>query len=80
MNEAETTPARLAADAVQGRDATKLLRLPEVSEMTGIPEATLRWYRHMGTGPRSGKIGRRVVYREADVREWVNAQFEDSAS
>lgn len=55
----------------------KLMRLPEVSEMTGIPEATLRFWRHEKRGPKSGKLGRRVVYREADVLAWIDAQFED---
>jgi predicted DNA-binding transcriptional regulator AlpA len=54
----------------------KLLKLPEVSEMTGIPEATLRFWRHQGTGPRSAKLGRRVVYREEDVKAWIDAQFD----
>ncbi|MBA2768586.1 MAG: helix-turn-helix domain-containing protein [Sporichthyaceae bacterium] len=43
------------------------LKIPDVSAMTGIPEATLRFYRHQGTGPRSFKLGRRVMYREEDV-------------
>ena len=58
----------------------KLLRVPDVSELTGIPEATLRFWRHVGTGPRSAKLGRRVVYREIDVIEWVDAQFEAGAA
>lgn len=59
---------------------TKLLRIPEVSELTGIPEATLRFYRSRGTGgPKSAKLGRRVVYREADVQDWIEAQFAAAA-
>ena len=54
----------------------KLLRLPEVAEMTGLPENTLRFWRHLGTGPRSARLGRRVVYRERDVTEWIDEQFE----
>lgn len=54
---------------------TKLLRLPEVAEMTGIPEATLRFWRHEGRGPHSAKLGRRIVYREADVLAWIDEQF-----
>ncbi|QCX28078.1 helix-turn-helix transcriptional regulator [Nocardioides jishulii] len=57
-----------------------LLRLPEVSEMTGIPAATLRFWRHQGTGPRSTKLGRRVVYREADVIAWIDEQFEKASA
>lgn len=59
---------------------TKLLRVPDVSELTGIPEATLRFWRHQGTGPKSAKLGRRVVYREADVHAWVDAQFENDGN
>ncbi len=54
-----------------------LLRVPDVAELTGIPEATLRFWRHAGTGPPSAKLGRRVVYREADVLAWVDRQFEN---
>lgn len=57
---------------------TKLLRVPEVAEMTGIPEATLRFWRHTKTGPKSAKLGRRIVYREEDVLAWIDAQFADA--
>jgi DNA-binding transcriptional MerR regulator len=57
----------------------KLLQLAEVSEITGIPENTLRYWRQLGTGPKSARLGRRVVYRERDVTAWVDAQFEVQA-
>lgn len=53
----------------------KLLTLDEVAERYPIPKATLRFWRHQGTGPRSAKLGRRVVYREEDVTAWIDAQF-----
>ena len=59
---------------------TKLLRLPEVAALTGIPENTLRFWRHQGTGPKSAKLGRRVVYREADVLAWLDAAFESDGA
>lgn len=46
--------------------------------MTGVPENTLRYWRHVGSGPKSAKLGRRIVYREADVHDWINAQFESA--
>jgi predicted DNA-binding transcriptional regulator AlpA len=55
-----------------------LLTLPEAAKLTRLSENTLRWMRHNGTGPKSGKLGRRIFYREADLIEWVNAQFEHS--
>jgi predicted DNA-binding transcriptional regulator AlpA len=53
-----------------------LLRLAEVAELTGVSEATLRFWRHTGTyGPPSAKLGRRVVYRRAEVFAWIDEQF-----
>ncbi len=53
----------------------KLLTTTEVAEMTRLPEATIRWFRHAGKGPRSARLGRRVVYRESDVLQWIEDQF-----
>ncbi len=53
----------------------KLLTVPEVAEMTRLPEATIRWFRHVGKGPRSAKLGRRVVYKESEVMEWIEREF-----
>lgn len=56
---------------------TILKTMDEVSEMTRIPVATLRFYRHLGNkGPKSALIGGRVMYREQDVIDWVNAAFD----
>jgi hypothetical protein len=49
----------------------KLLTPAQVSEMTTVPEETLRWLRHKGCGPRAYKLGRRTVYREEDVELWL---------
>lgn len=54
--------------------ADRLLILPEVAEMLRRPEATLRFWRHVGEGPPSFKLGRRIVYREAQVIEWITEQ------
>jgi predicted DNA-binding transcriptional regulator AlpA len=54
----------------------RLLYLDEVSERTGIPENTLRFWRATKVGPPTARIGRRVVYRESDVQAWIDAQFE----
>jgi predicted DNA-binding transcriptional regulator AlpA len=52
-----------------------LLRIEEVSELTGIPVNTLRFWRSTRGGPQSAKLGRRIVYRERDVQAWIDAQF-----
>lgn len=57
----------------------RLLRIEQVSERTGVAISTLRHWRQANTGPKSARIGRRVVYREADVEAWIDAQFEETA-
>lgn len=42
---------------------------------TGIPQETLRYWRHRGTGPKSFKLGpKKVVYSEDDLNAWIDAQ------
>lgn len=58
-----------------------LLTGRDVEEMTGgaVKEATLRWWRHKGVGPKSFKLGqRKVVYRKSDVVAWLNAQYAEA--
>ncbi len=55
----------------------RLLTLKELAQRGIATEATLRFWRHNGDyGPRSAKIGRRVMYRESDVETWIKAQFD----
>jgi excisionase family DNA binding protein len=51
----------------------KLLTLIEAAERLRTPPATLRYWRHMGTGPASFKLGRRVLYAEQDVEAWLES-------
>ncbi|GAA1363062.1 hypothetical protein GCM10009596_23570 [Arthrobacter rhombi] len=54
----------------------RLMTMDEVSEETRIPVNTLRFYRHKGTGPKSAKIGGKVMYRREDLDKWINQAFE----
>ncbi|MFK5688738.1 helix-turn-helix transcriptional regulator [Ornithinimicrobium sp. LYQ92] len=53
-----------------------LLNLKEASAYTRVPEATLRLWRHRGTGPRSFRLGRRVMYQRAELDAWVQDQID----
>jgi predicted DNA-binding transcriptional regulator AlpA len=54
---------------------SELLRTAEVSDQTGIPVATLRWWRHRGEGPPSFKMGKKIVVYPADSLEiWIGNQ------
>ena len=44
-------------------DDHDLLTIAEAASLVRAPVATLRYWRHLGTGPRSFRLGRRVVYR-----------------
>jgi predicted DNA-binding transcriptional regulator AlpA len=56
-----------------------LLTIAEVAAITRAPIASVRAWRAAGTGPRSCRIGRRVVYRETDVADWISERFSRTA-
>ena len=53
-----------------------LMLVEEASEFLRVPVATLRYWRATGTGPKSAKVGGRVMYRQADLEAWINEQFD----
>ncbi len=55
--------------------ASALLTIAEAAQLLRAPVATLRYWRHLGTGPRSFRLGRRVLYRRDDLDSWVDAQL-----
>jgi len=52
------------------------LTTSEVAALLRAPVETVRYWRHVNRGPASFKAGRRVLYAEADVREWIDRQRE----
>jgi predicted DNA-binding transcriptional regulator AlpA len=57
--------ARMPADLITTAEAAALLRV--------APE-TLRYWRWRGEGPRSFRVGRRVLYERDDILTWLAAQ------
>jgi predicted DNA-binding transcriptional regulator AlpA len=51
-----------------------LLTMAEVAAIVRAPVATLRYWRHLGTGPRSFRVGRGVRYWRTDVNLWLEQQ------
>ena len=43
----------------------------EVAELVRAPIETVRYWRHVGNGPKSFKVGRRVLYAIDDVEAWI---------
>lgn len=58
--------------ATQG--AREFMTTKEVSEEIGIPEGTLRYWRHNDMGPASFVLIKRVVYRRTEVERWIAEQ------
>jgi DNA-binding transcriptional MerR regulator len=56
----------------------ELLTISEAADVLRAPVATLRYWRHLGTGPASFRLGRRVLYRRVDLRTWIDAQADQS--
>ena len=67
-----TPPRPTTSEMPHANDA--LLTLPEVADLVRVPIATLRYWRHLGSGPQSFRIGRTVRYWRNDVLQWLERQ------
>jgi excisionase family DNA binding protein len=47
------------------------LTTEEVAAMLRTPMETVRYWRHIGKGPKSFKVGRRVLYAREDVEAFL---------
>ena len=59
-----------------GAGDQKLLTIDEAATILRTPVATLRYWRWQGSGPRSFRLGRRVLYRYDDLITWINDQHD----
>jgi excisionase family DNA binding protein len=50
---------------------TAYLTTEEVAELLRTTPETVRYWRHVGKGPKSFKIGRRVLYANEDVDSFI---------
>ncbi len=55
-----------------------LLAITEVADLVRVPVATLRYWRRLGTGPHSFKVGRSVRYWRTDVLQWLEQRSSDA--
>jgi Helix-turn-helix domain len=52
----------------------------EVAEITRTTPETVRYWRYIGKGPDSFKLGRRVLYARIDVERWIVEQREQQGA
>ena len=55
-------------------DQPQLLTISQAAELLRAPVAALRYRQHLGTGPNSFRLGRRVLYRRDDLRARIDAR------
>ncbi|NCP11695.1 MAG: helix-turn-helix domain-containing protein [Sphingomonadales bacterium] len=59
---------------------TQLLDTKATADRLGLKPCTLEGWRVTGEGPQFVKLGRRVVYRPADIDAWIEGQVRRSTS
>jgi excisionase family DNA binding protein len=52
----------------------ELLTIAEAAAILRTPVATLRYWRHIGTGPHSFRVGRNVRYWRTEISAWLEQQ------
>jgi DNA-binding transcriptional MerR regulator len=60
--------------------ADTIMTTPEVAQMIKHSEATLIYWRKVGTGPPYWRSGRRVFYSKPDVLRWLAEQQRATAN
>lgn len=57
----------------------KILRLPEVIKVTGLPRTTIYYFMKNGRFPNSISLSARLVgWLESDVQDWISSKIESS--
>ncbi|GAC1382936.1 MAG: hypothetical protein NVSMB48_14850 [Marmoricola sp.] len=67
MNRRDNWSARASSD-------DEILYLKEAAAFVRKPEGTMRYYRHLGIGPRSFRHGRNVAYWKSDLILWLTEE------
>jgi len=57
----------------EGQIADRLWSVQDVAEYLDVPVQTVYHWRSVGTGPPGRRVGKRLRYRPADVRAWVES-------
>jgi predicted DNA-binding transcriptional regulator AlpA len=57
----------------------RYLTTVEVADLARTSPETVRFWRHVGKGPKSFKVGRKVLYAVVDVEAWL-ADARDGAA
>jgi hypothetical protein len=56
---------------IETEEAMEYLTTEELAQKLRTPAETCRYWRHIGKGPKSFKVGRRVLYAIEDVDAFI---------
>jgi predicted DNA-binding transcriptional regulator AlpA len=70
----DTPKQSFEGDRKPGMGRPKVVCAREAARLVGLSESTLAKLRLTGNGPIYCKLGRRVVYRPADLEEWLQSR------
>lgn len=73
-----STSQNTAAPAVQ--ELPEWSTLPEVADRYRTSPATVRYWRHIGYGPKGVRVGARVLYPRSEIEAFDREQAERAAS
>jgi hypothetical protein len=54
-------------------DMPDFLTVAEYAAVVRAPESTVRYWRHIGKGPRGRRVGKRVLYTRSEVLAYVDS-------
>lgn len=66
-----TDADRQSAQPDPHQATAQYMTVNEVAELLRTPAGTLRYWRHLGKGPASFKLGRRILYTRRDVEDYI---------
>jgi predicted DNA-binding transcriptional regulator AlpA len=56
-----------------------LITTEELAELCHVAPDTIRYWRHIGTGPKHFRMGgKRVFYRQEDVEAWISERYAEA--
>jgi excisionase family DNA binding protein len=73
MSHSIEDPLQLAAEVAQRAQTSQYLTTAELAELLRTPAETVRYWRHVGRGPKSFRFpgARRVLYAREDVEAFI---------
>lgn len=54
-------------------ELSQFMTVDEVADLCRTTPETVRYWRYAGSGPRSFKVGRRVLFAVEDVEKWLES-------